>query len=132
MISIKGFPLIKEKEFNEMLSHDSSFSGCFFLKPIFQFLPDYSDLCEEEREKYIFKKIKKGVYLIGLELISDKWVNKGFCAMIFENFGLVLKQANPIVKKNDIYHEQSLVYLSFEHIGLAVYSLDISVSQNGL
>jgi len=67
------------------------------------------------------------MYLVGLEIISEKWVNKGFCGMLLETYGLVLDEANPMVKKGNRGNEESLIYLSFDHIAFAVHSVDVSV-----
>jgi hypothetical protein len=44
MVNIKGFPLLHEEECKEMFSADMSFSGYYFMKPIYKWLPDFSDL----------------------------------------------------------------------------------------
>ena len=41
-------------------------------------------------------------------------------------------EANPMVKKGDRGDEESLIYLSFDHIAFAVHSVTVSVSLNGL
>ena len=53
MVNIKGFPLLHEEECKEMFSADMSFSGYYFMKPIYKWLPDFSDLDDEEKAKYI-------------------------------------------------------------------------------
>ena len=128
MVNIKGFPLLHEEECKEMFSADMSFSGYYFMKPIYKWLPDFSDLDDEEKAKYIFKNLKEGMYLVGLEIISERWVNKGFCGMLLETYGLVLDEANPMVKKGDRGDEESLIYLSFDHVAFAVRSVTVSVS----
>ena len=129
MINIKGFPLLHEEECREMFSNDRSFSGYYFMKPVYEWLPDFGDLVDdEEKSKYIFKNVKEGNYLVGLGIISEKWVNKGFCGMLLETYGLVLDEANPMVKMGDRGNEESLIYLSFNHVAFAVHSIDVSVS----
>lgn len=127
MINIKEFPLLDQEKCKEMFSADMSFSGYYFIKPIYEWLPDFSGLDDEEKAKYIFKNLKEGMYLVGLEVISEKWVNKGFCRMLLETYGLVLNEANPMVKKGDRNEEESLIYLSFEHVAFAVESAVVSV-----
>lgn len=128
MVNIKGFPLLHEEECREMFSADMSFSGYYFIKPIYKWLPDFKELDDEEKAKYIFKNLKQDMYLVGLEIISEKWVNKGFCAMLLETYGLVLCEANPMEKKGDRGDEESLIFLSFKHIAFAVHPVSVSVS----
>ena len=127
MINIKGCPLLHEDECNDLFSAEGSFTGYYFVKPIYRYLPDTDRLDDEEKAKYKFKNVKEGLYLVGLEIISDRWVNKGFCGMLLETYGLVLDEANPMVKKGDRGDEKSLVYLNFDHIAFAVHSVDVSV-----
>lgn len=127
MINIKGFPLLHEDECNDLFSAEDSFTGYYFVKPIYKYLPDTDGLDDEEKAKYKFKNVKEGLYLVGLEIISDRWVSKGFCGMLLETYGLVLDEANPMVKKGDRGNEDSLVYLKFDHIAFAVHSVDVSV-----
>lgn len=128
MVNIKGFPLLHEDDCKELFSADMSFFASYFMKPIYKWLPDFSDLDDEEKAKYIFKNLKEGMYLVGLEIISEKWVNQGFCGMLLEKYGLVLDEANPMVKKENRVSEKSLIYLSFDHIAFAVHSVAVSVS----
>jgi len=127
MINIKGFPLLHEEECKEMFSADMSFSGYYFMKPSYKWLPDFGELDDEDKEKYIFKNLKEGMYLVGLEIISEKSVCRGFCGMLSNTYGLVLEKANPMVKKGDTGDEESLIYLSFEHVAFAIYSNKVSV-----
>ena len=127
-ITINGFPLLREDECNGLFSAEYCFTGNYFLKPIYRWLPDFRDMDDEEKAEYNLKNVKEGLYLVRLEIISDRWVNKGFCGMLLEKYGLVLDEANPMVKKGDGGDENSLVYLNFDHIALAVYSMKMSVS----
>jgi len=127
MINIKGFPLLHEDECNDLFSAEGSFTDGFFVKPIYRYLPDFDGLNEEEKIDYKFKNVKKGLYLVRLEIISDRWVNPGFCGMLLKTYGLVLDEANPMVKRWDSGNEVSFVYLNFDHIAFAVRSVDVSV-----
>ena len=126
MISIKGFPFLHEDECNDLFSAQGCFTGDYLVKPIYRYFPNTDGLDVEEKEKYKFKNVKEGLYLVGLEVISDGWVNKGFCGMLLKQYGLVLREANPIVKKCDRGDENSLIYLNFYHIAFAVYSENVS------
>ena len=137
MVNIKGFPLLHEEDCKRLFSADAFYTHLFFLKPIYKSLPDFTEFDDEEKEDYIFKNLKQGDYLVGLDVISDKWVNKGFCAMLLEKYGLVLDESTPMVKKADYYEgwqkEESFVYLSFQHIAYSVCPpLLVSVSENDL
>ena len=129
MITIKGIPLLHEDECTDLFSADSTWSDYYyFIKPIYKYLPDTDGMDDEERANYKFKNVKEGKYLVGLEIISDHWVNKGFCGSLLTHYGLVLDEGNPIVKKGDNGDDDSLVYLSFDHIAFAVWgSFDFSV-----
>ena len=125
MINIKGFPLLHEDECNDLFSSEDDFTGYYFVKPIYKYLPDKDSWDGEEKDK--FNNVREGLYLVGLEIISDRWVNKGFCLRLLESYGLVLDEANPMVKKGDRGDEDSFIYLNFNHICFAVHLLDVSV-----
>jgi hypothetical protein len=127
MVSIKEIPLLHEEECNELFSSQTSFSECYFMKPIYTFLPDFSYLAEEEKPGYLFKNLEEGQYLIGLEIISEKSVGMGFCSMLLKSYGLVLDEATPMIKKNNKRDEESFIYMSFRHIAFAGYSSEVSV-----
>ena len=132
MINLNGFPLLHEDECKEMFSSENSWAGYYFIKPIYKWLPDLQNLDDYERSKYKFKNVKEGMYLVGLKIIADRWVNKGFCGTLLERFGLVLDEANPINKKGDSkYDKESMIMLSFDHIAFAVHSVTVSVVQKG-
>jgi len=114
MITIKGFPLLHEDECDTMFSADQSWAGEFFIKPKYKWLPDSRE--DEEREGYLLKDIKPGMYLVGLEVISDRWLNKGFCAMLLNHYGLVLDESYPMARMDNYKHEKTYVHYSFEHI----------------
>ena len=63
MVNIKGFPLLHEEECKEMFSADMSFSGYYFMKPIYKWLPDFSDLDDEEKAKYIPEAVQNCMHL---------------------------------------------------------------------
>ena len=132
MINLNGFPLLHEDECKEMFSSENSWAGYYFIKPIYRWLPDFQQLDDDERAKYKFKNVKKGMYLVGLKIIADRWVNKGFCGTLLERYGLVLDEANPIIKKGDSkYDGESMIMLNFDHIAFAVHSVTVSVVPNG-
>ncbi len=128
MINLSGFPLLHQDECKEMFSAEDFWSGYYFVKPIYKWLPDFKDLDDDERAKYKFKNVKEGMYLVGLQIIADRWVNKGFCGSLLENYGLVLDEANPITKKGDgKFDEDAMIMLNFDHIAFAVHSVNVSV-----
>ncbi len=79
MINLNGFPLLHEDECKEMFSAEDAWAGYYFVKPIYEWLPDFQNLDDDERAKYKFKNVKEGMYLVGLQIIADRWVNRGFC-----------------------------------------------------
>lgn len=120
------FPLLRQEQCNGLLnSDDDSLAEDYFMKPIFKPLPDTDGLSDEEKAKYKFRDIEEGWYLVGLEIISNMWVNKGFCGMLLETYGLVLDESYPMVKK-DRHRDESFVYLKFEHIVFSVHSINVS------
>jgi hypothetical protein len=66
-----------------------------------------------------FDGIPEGLYLTGLEVISSKWVNKGYCALLFAHYGLVIDEARPMLGiDNERY---PLIYISFVHVTQQLY-----------
>lgn len=128
MINLNGFPLLHEDECKEIFSAENNWAGYYFVKPIYKWLPDMQELEDYEREKYIFKNIKEGRYLVGLKIIANGWVNPGFCCTLLQQYGLVLEEANPITKKAEGLHDQeSMIMLNFKNIAFAVRSVNISI-----
>ena len=119
MININNIPLVhqEDEDAKNFLNPDNFMSGYYLVKPIWTYLPDFDEMDDAEKKKYKLRSIKEGLYLTGLELISDKWVNKGFCASIFSTFGIILDEAYPVEMKSEHYKtEKSMVFLRFEHI----------------
>ena len=56
-----------------------------------------------------------------MQKISDKWVNKGFCSMLLNQYGLVLDESNPMIKIQDDDYQKSFVYLNFCHVAFSVH-----------
>jgi hypothetical protein len=111
------FPLVENTECHDLFTGEGSFIGIYSMKPIFEWLPNFNGLDEEEKKEYKYKNIKEGNYLVGLEVISDRWVNKGFCGMLLECYGLVLDEAYPMSKIGDSkFDENPMIYLKFDHI----------------
>ena len=116
-VKINGIPLACESECDMLFSTDG-WGGYFFIRPIYRHFPDMTGLDDNERNNYKFKNLLDDMYLVGLELIAEDWVNMGFCAALLERYGLVLKEANPITKKNE-NHDLPMLYMNFEHIAIA-------------
>lgn len=128
MINIKGIPLLHEDDCLSLFTPEGFLSSYYFLKPKYKYLPDLKYIDEKEKSEYFLKDIKEGFYLIGLQVISDNWVNRGFCELVLTRLGLVLVEANPMTKKGN-FGKRSLFYLNFKHIAFANYSLQISLSK---
>ena len=99
MVNIKGFPLLHEEECKEMFSADMPFSGYYFMKPIYKWLPDFSELDDKEKEKYIFKNLKEGMYLVGLEIISEKMGKQRILRNAFRNLRTCIRRSKSNGKK---------------------------------
>lgn len=120
MINIQNIPLLSEEseDYKNFFSSDM-WGGDYLIKPILTWLPDFDEMDDEEKKKYKLKNLKEGLYLTAMEIISDKWVNKGFCASLFSTFGIILDEAYPVEMKADHYKtEKSMLFLRFEHIYL--------------
>jgi hypothetical protein len=120
MINIKGFTIISEEEVKGGM-FDDIFTEDRFVKPIFKNLPDFDGLNNEEKKEYLFRDIKKGSYLVGLEIISEKFMS---CGVLLNYCGLVVSSVTPILKQGE---EESLYLLTFRHISDACYNNKITV-----
>lgn len=114
MITINNLPLVKKDKF-DLFSNDI-YGDKYYLKPEYKYLPDFTDMNEEEKLTYNLKDIEEDVYLIGIEVISDGWVSPGFMSTLFECYGLILEESYPIEQKNKNKVTQTYVYLNFKHI----------------
>ena len=128
MVKIEGFPILLEEECQDMFNSDFGFFERYFLKPKYEWLPDFGELNEEEKTKYKFKNLKEGMYLVGMEIITENWVDVGYCNYLLEQCGLVLDSANVMEMKGSRGSKESLICLTFKHIILSVNSLKITVS----
>lgn len=117
MININNIPLVTDESNDYKNFFSEEYENEYLIKPIFKYLPDFDGMGANEKRNYKFKHLKEGRYLVGMEIISDKWVNKGFCANLFRFFGLILDESYPVVmNKNEYSTEKSMVFLRFEHI----------------
>lgn len=116
LIKLNGIPLLTEEQCQGLFSTDD-WGGDYLMKPIYRDLSDTSDLSESERKNYRFKELPDELYLVGLVVVSDDWVNKGFCGSLFETYGLVLDEAHPITKKEK-NNSESMMQLTFGHAGI--------------
>jgi hypothetical protein len=108
------YPIITAKEFTKY--SDDFLMTEYFVRPKFASLPDLDSLDEEEKEAYKFKDIPEDVYLVGLEVISETWVNRGFCGRILEAFGLVVDEAFPVSQTESTYSTKTLIRINFGHV----------------
>lgn len=118
MINIQNIPLVHEEseEYKEFFS-SGRWGTEYLIRPIWKWLPDFDEMDDEEKKKYKLKNMKEGLYLTGMQIISEKWVNKGFCASLFATFGIILDEAYPVEMKKDAYGiQKTMLYLNFEHI----------------
>lgn len=116
MIEINGYKLATAEDALDLFDADHSFSGQYHIKPIYSYLPDFTNMEEEEKKEYVFKDVPEGSYLVGLEVISDQWVNKGFCNTLFRSYGLILDESYPLAMRASRHDtEASMVFLSFRH-----------------
>ena len=128
MINIKGVPLVHEEDdMGRLFNPGNCLTDKYLLRPIYTYLPNMSELNDEERKDYKFKDVKEGLYLTGLEVVSDQWVNKGFCAALLERFGLVLNEAFPIKRISNYSSEKTMIMLNFKHIVFALRDSEVSV-----
>jgi hypothetical protein len=118
MLEKLEFPFVHEDDCKGIFEPETPLSDAYFLKPEYKYFPDTDGLEDDEKEKYKFKNVKPGMYFIGLKVISEEWVNLGFCGSLLSQYGLVLAEANPIIKKGN--HRWSpgiaMIELSFTHI----------------
>jgi hypothetical protein len=116
IFNISQVPLVTEKEFYKIWS-EAEVDEKYLTRPIFQYLPDLEDRTEEEKAKYPLKDLREEPYLVGMEIVSPEWINRAFCSHLFEWFGLILDEANPIVKRRNSYQtETEMVYIKMEHL----------------
>lgn len=110
-IYLKGLPLLHEKDFDkkvcDLLHSDSCISDRYFIKANYEWLP-------HEWMKDEYSSLEEANYLVGLEIMSSEWVNKGLCSYIFKVCGLVLDEAYPI--KSQEFDKEAWVLLRFEHV----------------
>ena len=125
-ININGLPLLNENECTEYLSYDGLFESNFFFKPIFRFLPlsDTSDLSAFDNAVNKLS-IPDGIYLIGLGVISKKWIDMGFCGGVYRNMGLVINYAYPMSRSGGSLSEDPFINISFIHAMYQSYDLDM-------
>jgi hypothetical protein len=121
MINIKGIPLLRAEECIDLFDMESILSIDAFLKPKYQMLPDFDGLEEIERNSYLLRNITEDTYLIGLEVITDSWVNPAFCSSLIDTYGLVLKEVHPMAKTG-------YTHLIFTHITMGYYDFKVTIS----
>jgi hypothetical protein len=117
---MKKFPIILEEsdECKYLFSSDTFFNH--FLKPVYRYLPSNGEEDDRFRHKLTeFKNIKKGTYLVALDVISRDELSLGFCAILLRDYGLVLNEGrilNTQSNEDNDYNKSSFFHLSFEHI----------------
>ena len=114
MITINNLPLVKAENVN--LFEDQMWSTAYFLKPEYTYLPDFSDMDEEDKLTYNLKDIEEGMYLVGLEVISDVWVSAGFLGVLLDVYGLLLDESYPVEQKDKHKVSKTFVHLKFKHV----------------
>ena len=127
---IKGFPLLTKREYVISSNEEGAVSHSYFVKPAFKWLPDFSNFCDdlEDKERYVFKDVAEGYYLTELEVISDKKICPAFCAMLIEEFGLMLTSSSPMNKPDGLFGLDAFVYLKFEHIASSIDRIGVRTS----
>lgn len=119
MIIFSEIPIVNKEKSMELFNNDYSFSGMYFFKPDYKWLPDFSDMDGDEKENYIFRDLEEGLYFTNLEIISSHIVSAGLCSILLNKFGLVLEKSNPMVKLDGDGCNTEFVFISFEHIVFA-------------
>lgn len=119
----KGFNIVTDEEIELFNYKDYSDHAEFFFRPIFKLLPDLEGMDKKEINKYFFKDIPEGFYFVGLEIISNTWINKGFCSHLFKEYGLILDETNPMQKIGN-YSEEPMIFVRLEHILFDLQYLD--------
>lgn len=120
-----------------VLDNDENFPsivrGCcgksFLVMPEYSYLPDYENLSDEEKEDYFLKNIDEGLYITGCTIISDKWVNKGFCGYMIREFGLIIDEAFPLKRIKSEYSEECLIEIRFKHICFEHMGMELEISE---
>ncbi len=124
-LDIKRVPLVTEDSAEyKAFFHSDRWGNHYLVKTLIECLPDFDGMDAEAKKKYKLKSIKEDWYIVGMEVMSDKWICAGFCGELFSTFGLILEGANPVVIKGD-NSEKSMVLLRFEHVYKAVNGGDV-------
>lgn len=130
MITIKGFSFATAEDCKTLFSQDHMSGDWYAIKQVFTYLPDFSDIDEEDKENYIYKTLPPDEYLTELEIFSDKWVSIGFCRLLLMKLGMVLREVFPIIQKGRNGENNCLIKLVFEHITMNIYDMEVTIDNS--
>lgn len=112
MLQISKLPLVHK---NAVLFEELNWHDDYTVKLKYTYFPQE----KEDNDPAWFDGVPEGLYLTGLDVISSKWVNRGYCALLFARYGLVIDEAYPMLEIDNEHHP--LVRISFVHASEQLY-----------